>query len=195
MFLFSDIKKDIADIKKYLLKRQNNFDKILNESKLIVREAAELITMVHNINLNSKKAMQNKLKYLEKRVKNLKRIDKEFEYYTLQAYQEYVEAKLFFEIKINNKFLSHSSINIRPEAYLLGLLDLVGELNREFIDSLRKSNIKIAETYLDIMIEISDLTRPLRFSSALIPDIRKKQDVSRILIEHASNELLLYKKN
>ncbi len=151
--------------------------------------------MVHNINLNSKKAMQNKLKYLEKRVKNLKRIDKEFEYYTLQAYQEYVEAKLFFEIKINNKFLSHSSINIRPEAYLLGLLDLVGELNREFIDSLRKSNIKIAETYLDIMIEISDLTRPLRFSSALIPDIRKKQDVSRILIEHASNELLLYKKN
>lgn len=195
MFLFTDIKKDIADIKKYLLKRQNNFDKILNESKLIVREAAELITMVHNTNLNSKKAMQNKLKYLEKRVKNLKKIDKEFEYYTLQAYQEYVEARLFFEIKINNKFLSHSSINIRPEAYLLGLLDLVGELNREFIDSLRKSNIKIAETYLDIMIEISDLTRPLRFSSALIPDIRKKQDVSRILIEHAGNELLLYKKN
>ncbi len=195
MLLFNDLEKDIISIKKYLLKKQNVFDKILNESKLIIRESAELIIMVHNTDLNSKKIINSKLKYLTDHIKKLDQIDKGFEYHTLQAYQEYVEAKLFFEIKINNRFLPDLLIKAKPEAYLLGVLDLIGELNREFIDSLRKNNIKIAEMYLDMMIKIHDLTVPIRFSSSLIPNMRKKQDVSRILIEHASNELLLFKKN
>lgn len=195
MLLFNDLKKDIITIKKYLVKRQEIFDRILKESNLIVRESAELIIMVHNTDLNSKEIINSKLKQLTNHAKKLNQMDKGFEYYTLQAYQEYVEAKLFFEVKINNRFLPNLLIKTKPEAYLLGLLDLVGELNREFIDSLRKNNIKIAEMYLDMMIRIHDLTIPIRFSSALIPNMRKKQDVSRILIEHASNELLLFKKN
>jgi translin len=195
MILFTTLKRDIDNIRKLLVKKQANFDKILLKSNEVIRHSGELITMLHNIGSSSEKEIKTSLKSLQAQVQNLQKIDKGMEYYTLQAYQEYAEARLLFEIKINNKFLSNSSFRIKPEAYLLGILDLVGELNREFIESLRKNKIKEAEEYLNMMTQIYDLTRSLRFSSALISDLRKKQDVSRILVERASSEFMLFTSN
>ena len=192
MILFTTLKRDIDNIRKLLVKKQANFDKILLDSNEVIRHSGELITMLHNIGSSSEKKIKDSLKSLQVQVQNLQKIDKGMEYYTLQAYQEYAEARLLFEIKINNKFLSNSSFGIKPEAYLLGILDLVGELNREFIEALRKNKVNEAEGYLGMMTQIYDLTRSLRFSSALIPDLRKKQDISRILVERASSEFMLF---
>lgn len=192
MVQFTNLKQDIEEIRQQLVKKQANFNKILSDSNAIIRHSGGLITMLHNADANPEKEIRASLKSLKKQVRDLQKIDKGMEYHTLQAYQEYAEARLLFEIKMNNKFLSNSSFGIKSEAYLLGLLDLVGELNREFIDSLRKNKIPEAEGYLDMMTQICDLARPLRFSPALMPDLRKKQDVSRILVEHASSEFLLF---
>jgi len=70
------------------------------------------------------------------------------------------------------------------------LLDSMGELKREMYESIRKGRKKDAEEYFALMEEIFDALLPLRFSNAVLPDFRRKQDVARIQIEQARGELL-----
>ena len=77
-------------------------------------------------------------------------------------------------------------------AYLLGMMDLVGELKREAVDAIRERRIADAESYYGFMKGIYDSTRALRFASALVPDFRRKQDTARIQIESAAGELAAF---
>ena len=61
------------------------------------------------------------------------------------------------------------------------------------ITSLRKDDIESAEAYYSLMNETHDSLLPLRFSSLIILDFRKKQDVSRIQLEGVHGELLSFR--
>jgi len=63
-------------------------------------------------------------------------------------------------------------------------------LKREMYESIRKNKKKDAEKYFALMEEIFDALLPLRFSNAILPEFRRKQDVARIQIEQARGELL-----
>ncbi|MDE1869266.1 MAG: hypothetical protein KGH60_04880 [Candidatus Micrarchaeota archaeon] len=184
--LTSDVKK----ISSYLTKKQKDFDTVMDASRSIIREASHAITALHN---NDMKAAQKGIKLTQAHVTKLKKFDVQFEYYTRQAYQEYAEARLFFEIKKGNRILSQQQINVSPEAYLLGLMDVMGELKREILEELREGNPKSAERYYEKMKTIYDGTRSLRFAEAVLNGFRKKQDVARIQIESAGSEILSFK--
>ena len=57
-------------------------------------------------------------------------------------------------------------------------------------ESLRSGKRKDAEKYFSMMEDIFDSLLPLRFSNAILPEFRHKQDVGRIQIEQARGELL-----
>ncbi len=104
--------------------------------------------------------------------------------------QEYSEARILL-FAIEKKDLPGSDeLGVTPEAYLSGLLDCMGELKREMYESLRKGKRKDAEYFFSLMEKIYDELLPLKFSNALLPDFRRKQDVARIQIEQARGELL-----
>ena len=73
-------------------------------------------------------------------------------------------------------------------SYLLGLCDLVGELRRTALDSIRTGKAKKADDYLSMMEEIYDVIIRFDYPSGLIP-IKKKQDMVRNLIERTRGEL------
>ena len=73
-------------------------------------------------------------------------------------------------------------------SYLMGLCDLVGELRRTALDSIRAGKAKNADNYLDMMEEIYDVIIRFDYPSGLIP-IKKKQDMVRNLIERTRGEL------
>ena len=70
----------------------------------------------------------------------------------------------------------------------MGLCDLVGELRRTALDSIRAGKAKNADNYLDMMEEIYDVIIRFDYPSGLIP-IKKKQDMVRNLIERTRGEL------
>ena len=127
-------------------------------------------------------------------VKTLNKFDGEFSYNTKQAYQEYAEAKIFFEIKKKGSVPSYSAVGVSQESYLMGLMDVMGELKREILESLRENKVKEAEEYFDKMRAIFDGTRSIRFAEAVLNGFRRKQDVARIQIESAGSEILSFKK-
>lgn len=180
---------DVKVISRGLAKKQKDFDTVMELVRDVVRNSSQTITMLHN---NDTKAVRT-LKAAENMVKRLRSFDSVFGYHAKQAYQEYAEARIFFEIKKTHQIPSYSKVGVDQEAYLMGLMDVMGELKREILEALREDNVKDAETYFKNMKTIYDSTRSIRFAEAVLGGFRRKQDVARIQVESAGSELLSFK--
>ncbi|MGC9099016.1 MAG: hypothetical protein ACP5HW_00495 [Candidatus Micrarchaeia archaeon] len=170
----------MSKITKELEKEQKRFEEVLATSNKVIRLSAQLVTALHSGN----KLLEKKLaKELESEVSKLRKIEKGFEYYSMQAHQEYVEALAFKSVKEKGALPSSKELEEKSIPYLLGIMDLVGELKREALDELRKGDKKKALSYYELMKEIYDSTLHMRFANSLLPNFRKKQDVARIQLE------------
>ncbi len=182
--------KGIDKIEAELLKQQETKDSVMDLSRGIIRQAGKAITKIHARDLPGAWKLIAELKA---EVKKLKGIEKGFEYNSMQAHQEYVEACALHVMINESRIPSREELNTDGMAYLLGLLDSVGELKRYSTDCLRKEDREKAEKCYDMMLEIYDSTVPMRFANSLVPDFRKKQDVARTQIERLSGELLFFR--
>lgn len=186
----SGLDADIKLISNNLTKKQKDFDNVMTLIRDIVRDSAQSITMLHN---NDAKVAAKTLNETGTKVKELKKFDAVFGYHAKQAYQEYAEAKIFFEIKKGSEIPSFAKIGVDQESYLMGLMDVMGELKREILETLRENKVKEAEGYFKKMKTIYDSTRSVRFAEAVLNGFRRKQDVARIQLESAGSELLSFK--
>ncbi|MDE1856807.1 MAG: hypothetical protein KGH98_01845 [Candidatus Micrarchaeota archaeon] len=182
--------KEIEGISKYLIGKQERFDSVMSGSRDIIRSASLIITALHN---NDAKRYRGGMAEIRKLVKSLRQTDSDYRYHTLQAYQEFVEASVLFDIKTKGSVPSCNDLKVEPEAYLLGIMDAVGELKREVIDALRRGRVKDAERYYNTMSDIYDSTRGIRFAESVLNGFRRKQDVARMQIESAASSLLSFK--
>lgn len=187
----SSLDNDIKLISSNLAKKQRDFDTVMTLVRDIVRDSAQTITMLHNDDMKNAQKMLNSASKL---VNSLKKFDAVFGYHSKQAYQEYAEAKIFSEIKTNKEIPSCKKVGIDEESYLMGLMDVMGELKREILEALRENKIKEAEEYFKKMRTIYDSTRSVRFAEAVLNGFRRKQDVARIQVESAGSEILSFKK-
>ncbi|KYK25845.1 RNA-binding protein [Thermoplasmatales archaeon SG8-52-1] len=104
------------------------------------------------------------------------------------AAQELVEAHCLYNIMKGKDLPDPDKLQTTYSSYLLGLCDLVGELRRTALDSIRSGKTKKADKCLNMMEEIYDVIIRFDYPSGLIP-IKKKQDMVRGLIERTRGEL------
>ncbi len=107
------------------------------------------------------------------------------------AYQEYAEARTLLALVKENRFVSPDVINVTSIAYVLGLADVIGELRRRALDSLRKEDIKTAEECLRLMEEIYLELMSMDEAYMLVPGLRRKSDVARHLIEATRGDITI----
>ncbi len=105
--------------------------------------------------------------------------------------QEYAEAEILYRIVKERRVPTPDEINVSPRAYLLGLLDVVGELRRIVVDALREGELDRAEEFLGIMEEIYSLTMTFDYPRAVVPNLKRKQDVARSLLEKTRSEVTI----
>lgn len=104
------------------------------------------------------------------------------------AAQELVEACCLQNIMQGKDLPDPDEIQTTYSSYLLGLCDLVGELRRKALDSIRENDSKKADNYLTMMEEIYDVIIRFDYPSGLVP-IKNKQDRVRGMIEKTRGEL------
>jgi len=104
------------------------------------------------------------------------------------AAQELVEAQCLYNIMNDKDLPDPDELQTTYSSYLMGLCDLVGELRRTALDSIRLGEAKKADDYLNMMEEIYGVIIRFDYPSGLIP-IKKKQDMVRGLIERTRGEL------
>ena len=78
---------------------------------------------------------------------------------------------------------SRESLGTSPDAYLLGLLDTVGELKRLVLNSVMKGDIKRAKKFFASMELLYNECSPLAVYDHVVNGARRKIDVARMLVE------------
>jgi translin len=178
---------DLKRIEDKVARLESDRDRVFQLSKDLIRVAGKAIAFMHAYGPRKAKPMVLELGVLKAR---LSKSEKGFEYYAVQAHQEYTEALVLYHILLEKKVPSMGQVKEGEVAYLLGLMDVIGELKREAIESIRKGRNQDAKDYYRIMSDIYDSTLHMRFANSILPDFRRKQDVARIQIESVMNEML-----
>ncbi len=174
---------DVGEVEKILLGKEKNLDEYIREERGLVRLCASSIKEVHRGNLEKAKELAGKAK---EGIGALPAV----EWRKRHVEQEYAEAIALISVFEGNEVPGHTEIGVGPEAYLLGLLDCIGELKRLVFESLRKGEREKAERYFVKMSEIYEEVEHLHFSSALVPEMRRKQDVARMQVEDARGKMI-----
>jgi len=105
------------------------------------------------------------------------------------AYQELAEAANLLSLLKDGFFSPPKKYGIPSRPFLTGLADTVGELRRAVLDALRADNVERAKVLLGFMEEILDEIGSFDFPNALVPDLRRKCDVARSIIERTRGDL------
>ncbi len=166
------------DLKKELDHWYELHEKIFEISRRIRIKASEFIAAFHR---------KQKKELPDADVKNLLEVlkkDPQVLWHSsgsiLIALQEYVEAVALKEIIENNRLPALG--DIPPNAYLLGLADVVGELKRYFLERLIEGNFEEARRILERAKELFDFISSFHYPDAVVPGFRRKKDVARALI-------------
>jgi translin len=103
--------------------------------------------------------------------------------YLVSPEAEYVEASAVIALAKDREVPSMENLGASPEAYLLGLLDTVGELKRLVLDSILQRKLARAKKYFGTMEELYSVCSPLAVYDHVVNGARRKIDVARMLVE------------
>lgn len=106
------------------------------------------------------------------------------------AYQELAEAVNLLTILQEGNVSAPDRFDIPSRQYLTGLADVIGELRRAVLEALKCNDVKKAEKLLDTMVEIHDELVSFDYPNALIPDLRRKCDVGRGIVERTRGDVI-----
>jgi len=185
-----NLNKIVDKIEKSIDDKDKIREQALKNSREIIINCRKAIQSIHQKQI--KKAKEN-INTASETLQKLNQITKNYpELYHAgfveNAAQELVEAHCFLNIKQGKDLPDPDDINTTYSSYLMGLCDLVGELRRTALDSIRQGKPKKADKCLDMMEEIYDVIIRFDYPSGLIP-IKKKQDMVRGMIEKTRGEL------
>jgi len=185
-----NLDKIVDKIEKNIDGKDKIREKALRSSREIIIGCRKAIQLIHQ---ESMKTALGNIKKASTKLQGLYELTKSYpELYHAgfveNAAQELVEAHCFYNIMKGKDLPDPDQIKTTYSSYLMGLCDLVGELRRTALDSIRAGEAKEADDYLDMMEEIYDVIIRFDYPSGLIP-IKKKQDMVRNLIERTRGEL------
>lgn len=151
-------------------------ESIKKTHKGMYAEARALITEVHQIIVDAEHDMNDSEFILKSKPLDV-------------AYQELAEAVNLLSLIEHGKFTAPQEYGIPSRPYLTGLADAIGELRRAALDFLRQDDVDRAESLLGFMDEILEGLQTFDYPNALVPDLRRKCDVGRSLIERTRGDL------
>jgi translin len=104
------------------------------------------------------------------------------------AMQEYVEVKALYAYTKDQPLPSHGTLNVTPEAYILGIGDLIGEIRRLALDNIRKGAVDGAAGHLDNMEKFYDFLMNFNYPDSMVA-VRRKQDIARGILEKTRGDV------
>jgi translin len=156
-------------------------EKVLKESRDVIASSSRAIIDVHTGKMKEAEKELSKAKTLLAALK--KSGGGSVGRYLTSPEAEYVEASTVLALAKGRPIPSLRSLGASPEAYLLGLLDTVGELKRMVLDSIMHKKLARAKRYFEIMEDLYSMCSPLAVYDHVVNGARRKIDVARMLVE------------
>lgn len=150
-----------------LLTHQERFD----EARKLLKEASELFAKLHEVSKEHPELVYTGL--------------------VNAAFEEYAEAHTLLTLIEEERFINPEELGVPLVPYLLGLSDVIGELRRRTLDSLRRGDVETAEKCMQMMERIYVELTAMDDAYLLVPGLRRKCDVARHIIEATRGDLTI----
>ncbi len=156
-------------------------EELLKESRAVISQSSRSIVKIHT---GKVKDAAKDLLQTKNLLKGLRKIaEKDLKRYLIPSETEYVEATVVKSVAEGKTIPSQTDLRVSSEAYLLGLLDSIGELKRMVYDSIRKGEVNRASDLFNLMEELYIQLSPYAIYDNVVQGVRRKLDVSRRLID------------
>jgi translin len=187
------LRKILGKIEKELKEGEKIKDKLYDAMRKAIRLSKQAIFLIHKGKLERAKNQLDEAKMLFKELDEIPMIHRKFAYAGIvnSAYQEYTEAHVFLKLIEDGKFVNPKQINAPSVSYLLGLADVIGELRRKTLDSIRKGDLKNAEKCLDQMEQIFNELLLMDEAAHAVSEFRRKLDIARRIIETTRGDVTI----
>jgi translin len=156
-------------------------ENLIKESRAVISYASKCIVNIHTGKTGEAEKCLEEAKTLLTQLRKFAGAD--LTRYLISPETEYVEADTVVSIASNQPIPQQTTLGVSNEAYLLGLLDAVGELKRMVYDSIRRGNIEQASDLFNIMENIYIHLSPFAIYDNVVDGLRRKLDVARNIIE------------
>lgn len=180
--MLSNVQTDVEEINKKFKDIEERRNAIIKGTRDATILCSKAIVSMHSHKKNESTEYIEKAKKLLKQFKELGKDD--LQKYLYIAEQEFVEAYCLFSIAENSVIPGKRSLDVSDVSYVMGLLDCIGEIKRMIIDKIRSEGTSNVNALFELMDKIYGTIYPLAVYDNLMPGLRKKLDVSRILIEN-----------
>ncbi len=177
-------KSDIDGIQAELISYDQAREKLQTLTRNATRLCGWAIIQVHRGKLDQATKTLTEAKRSLDEIKTLLSAHAELPHFgqVLVAFQEFAEAKLLLQFKKTGKIASLREVGTNNTAYLLGMLDFIGEMRRMTLDSLREGNAEGAKNLLSTMERVYEDLMSLDRTS-ILPNFRRKLDAARRILE------------
>jgi translin len=184
-------RNDMKRIQKELEAYDQAHDQVINHARTATRLSDWAIIQVHRKDWRTAKLN------LEQASDALKKMREAARGYpalihsgsALIALQEFVEAKALLKLASEGQLPFLRELNVNTTAYLLGLLDAIGEMRRMALDQIREGKSREAEKTVAIMENLYEDLLSIDHTS-ILPTFRRKMDVARRLIESTRGDVV-----
>ena len=167
-------KKDLERIKKDIDTFEKARDTVIRTSRDIIKLSKKTIYALHRNDLKSAGSAASEMKREFKKLCSAAKHPKLVSSGSYKvAVQEYVEAICFYELMKNNMIPPNSKLKLDPEFYLMGLIDLTGELVRKAINSAINEDYGTSVKLKGLVSELYDELMLFDFAGG---ELRKKFD-------------------
>lgn len=172
-------------------------DRVREEIQADMRRATRLskqaILFTHQNRFGEAKKLLREANDLFSKLKKVSRKHPDLAYTSIvdAAFEEYTEACVLLGLVEKDQFAAPEEIGVPLISYVLGVSDVIGELRRRTLDSLKGGDVDTSEKCLQLMESIYAELIAMDDAYLLIPGLRRKCDVARHLIETTRGEVAI----
>lgn len=192
-FTYMSLRNILSKIEKEAEEREEIKDELYDAMRRATRLSKQAIFLTHKGELKNAKKQLKEAEKLFTKLDGIPVVHQKLVYAGIvgSAYQEFAESNIFLNLVTRERFVTHERIDVPSFAYLLGLADVVGELRRRALDSLREGKVKNAEKSLETMELIYSELVVLDEAMHSISELRRKLDIARRIIEATRGDVTI----
>ena len=184
-------KRDLESVRADLSRYDKVRERVFTLSREAVRLAGSSILMIHR---GDSKGASETIHRAGEVLEEVRKLCGDFAEFSTSggvvvAFQEFVEASALSRFVEKGSVPSLADLGVDWRAYMLGLLDVIGEFRRMSLNGLRKGDVSLAEKTLVVMEGIYEDLQGLDHTS-IIPTFRVKMDAARRIIESTRGDVV-----
>lgn len=166
-------------------------ERALADCRLVIRASAKAIRSLHRDQAAEADALMDEAGRTLKGVHAglARHADVLHAGFVADAAKEYAEARITAAVFRDLPIPEPDDLGVDPVPYLNGLGEVVGEIRRRLLDTLRAGDLDRAERLLAAMDVIVDLLADLDYPDGMTAGLRRTTDVARSLAERSRADL------